>query len=75
MNEQSLRTIEPITPEQAQSILSDSDLQGECLRLGLDLGLLVENLLSTSDVRFRRHQNALRMALAFRHAGEEARKQ
>ena len=62
----------PIGEAAAQALLADEELQAHCKRFGIDLGLLVENLKCTSEMRLKRHSNALRMALTFRQAGQNS---
>jgi hypothetical protein len=61
-----------ITREQAGALLADAELRAECERLGVDLGLIVGNLLVPVDGRWKRHRRALRMALAFWEMGRQA---
>ncbi|HYG76137.1 MAG TPA: hypothetical protein VEK08_14115 [Planctomycetota bacterium] len=63
-----------LTESDAKNILSDQSLCRRCEKEGIDLGLLIENLMLPPEMRFKRHQNALRMALAFKDAGERARR-
>ena len=62
-----------LTQQEADVFRNDRTLAEECETLGIDLGLLIENLTCTPEMRWKRHANALRMALAFRKAGEIAR--
>jgi hypothetical protein len=67
------RALDVLTQAQADAILADTKFEKQCERDGVDLGMLLENLMATPEERFARHENALKMALAFRKAGEEAR--
>jgi hypothetical protein len=62
--------LEPITPEQAKMLLEDAELQESCRRDGVDLGLIVNNLLLPLDERWKQHRKFLEMALAFKAAGK-----
>jgi hypothetical protein len=68
-----VREFRVLTESEADAFRHDANLRSECERDGVDLGLLLENLTCTPEMRWKRHQNALRMALAFRKAGQKAR--
>ncbi len=59
---------EPITREMADRLLLDKELQDYSARTGVDLGLIVNNLLLPLDERWRNHRRYLAMALAFKNA-------
>jgi hypothetical protein len=73
MGSRQRQEVERLTSDEANAILADVQLRQKFDNLGIDLGLLVENLTCSSAERFERHANALRMAWAFKQAGEEAR--
>ena len=68
------KALRVITKAEADAILDDVALLEKYELLGVDVSLLVENLRASPRMRLKRHTNALRMALAFRQAGEEARR-
>lgn len=59
-------TAQPITVEQANQLLTDPNLAEHCRRTGVDLGMIVNNLLVDVPTRFKRHEEALRGILAIR---------
>ena len=67
----SQKLLQPITEEQANRLLNDTELRAECERTGVDLGLLVNSLRRSVQERWARHKQALRMAQAFRSAGRD----
>ncbi|HYF50219.1 MAG TPA: hypothetical protein VEJ63_12490 [Planctomycetota bacterium] len=55
-------------------ILADHAWRERYERLGVDVTQLLNNLTLSPEDRIKRHANALAMALAFKKAGEEARR-
>ena len=64
----SIRAMRQITREEANRLLMNPTLRAESARTGVDLGLIVSNMLLTLDERIEKHQSALDMVLSFRGA-------
>jgi hypothetical protein len=48
------RCFKPITQDEANMLLRDPELHAESLRTGIDLGMLVENMMLTPAERWRK---------------------
>ena len=62
------------TEAECENIFRDEELCKKCEADGVDIGLLVENIQLSAEARLQRHDNALKMVMAFREAGERSRR-
>lgn len=64
--------LHPISEEEANIILSDEELQADCKRTGVDLGLIVNNMRLTVRQRLEQNMRGLRALLAWEEAARRA---